>query len=64
VDQIYEVYERFLKTPLRRDLRMADYAKRVATAMARAGFSDVDDGVLVQAMGLIDEGLKTWIKPP
>jgi MoxR-like ATPase len=64
VDRIYEVYERFLKTPLRRDLRMADYAKRVAVAMARAGFSDVDDGVLVQAMGLIDEGLKTWIKSP
>jgi hypothetical protein len=60
VNRIYDVYERFLKTPLRRDLRMAEYAKRVPLAIARAKFSDVDDGVLADAMRLIDESLKSW----
>jgi hypothetical protein len=59
-DQIYDVYERFLRTPLRRDLRMADYARRVAFAMARATFSNVDDTVLKEAMELINESLKSW----
>jgi len=59
-NQIYEVYQRFLKTPLRRDLRMADYAKRAPLAIARASFSDVDDKILKEAMELINESLKSW----
>jgi hypothetical protein len=59
-DRIYAVYERFLRTALRRDLRMADYAKRTALAIARASFCEVDDSVLDEAMGLIDARASPW----
>jgi len=43
VDRLIEEYQ---KRPLRRDLRMGDYARRVPFAIARASFSDVDSKVL------------------
>jgi hypothetical protein len=46
INKVDNLVGRYLKTPLRRDLRMGDYAKRVPLAIARAGFSDIDSHVL------------------
>ena len=60
IDKVDNLVGRYLKTPLRRDLRMGDYAKRVPLAMARASFSDVDSQVLEEAIQLMEDCAAVW----
>ena len=60
VDRVDKLIEEHLKTPLRRDLRMGDYAKRLPLAIARASFSDVNRDVLDKAVGLMEACVKAW----
>lgn len=60
VARMDKLIEQYLKAPLRRDLRMGDYAKRVPIAMARAGFSDVDGKTLEEAAKLMEDCLAAW----
>jgi hypothetical protein len=60
IDKVDNLVGRYLKTPLRRDLRMGDYAKRVPLAMARASFSDVGSQVLEEAIQLMEDCAAVW----
>lgn len=60
IDKVDSLVGQYLKTPLRRDLRMGDYAKRVPLAIARASFSDVDSRVLEEAIELIEACIAAW----
>jgi hypothetical protein len=62
VTRLDRLIEQYLKTPLRRDLRMGDYGKRVPIAMARACFSDVNGKVLEEAAKLTEDCLAVWQK--
>ncbi len=55
-----EIVEKHINTPLRRDIRMRDYLRRVPEAMARAEFSPVEDRHLRDALSLFQASLKTW----
>ena len=60
IDKVDSLVERYLKMPLRRDLRMGDYAKRMPLAIARASFSDVDSQVLEEAVQLMEDCAAVW----
>ena len=60
VDKVDNLIEQYVKTPLRRDMRMGDYAKRVPMAMARASFSDVDGKILDEGVQLIEDCIAAW----
>lgn len=60
IGKVDKLVEEYLKAPLRRDLRMGDYAKRVPAAMARASFSDVDGKILTEAIQLMEECIAAW----
>lgn len=64
VDRVDNLVGRYLKTPLRRDLRMGDYAQRVPLAIARASFSDVDGGVIDEALQLMEDCAAVWSQNP
>jgi len=60
LDRVDTLVEKHLDTPLRRDMRMGDYAKRVPYAIARASFSNIDGKILEQAIQLIEESINAW----
>jgi len=60
IDRVDSLVGQYLKTPLRRDLRMGDYAKRVPLAIARASFADVDSRVLEEAIELMEACIAAW----
>jgi hypothetical protein len=60
VEKVDSLIEQHMKTPLRRDMRMADYAKRVPFAMARASFGNVDGRILGEAIKLIEDTAAAW----
>ena len=60
IDKADRLIEEYLKTPLQRDLRMGDYAKRVPIAIARASFSDVDGKILDESIQLIGDCIAAW----
>lgn len=60
VNRVNGIIERFINSPLRRDNRTADYAKRVAMSIARANFSNIDGRTLEEAAGLIEASIATW----
>lgn len=62
VSRVDKLIEQYLKTPLRRDLRMGDYAKRVPMSIAKASFSDVDGATLDKAAELMEKCLVAWQK--
>ena len=55
-----DIVEQFYDTTLRRDLRMADYIRRIPMAIARSQFSPVDDTVVHEAATLVKESIETW----
>ena len=59
-DELNSLIGQYLKTPLRRDLRMGDYAKRVPFAIARASFSDADGKILSEAIQLMKDCVVAW----
>jgi len=60
IHDVNEIVENYYATTLRRDLRMADYIRRVPLAIARASFSAVDDDIIKEATSIFKESIKTW----
>lgn len=58
--QMSDVVEEYYNTNLRRDLRMADYIRRIPMAIARASFSSIEDDTLDEATAIVEESIKTW----
>jgi len=54
------IVEKHYSSNLRRDLRMADYIKRIPLAIARASFSSINDEILKEATTIINESINTW----
>ncbi len=61
IHDMNEVVEKYYNTTLRRDLRMADYIRRIPLAIARASFSPVDDKVILEAGNILKESIETWV---
>jgi len=61
IKNMNEIVERYYDTTLRRDLRMADYIRRIPLAIARASFSSVDDNTLLEAENIVRESIETWV---
>lgn len=57
------VVEKYYNTNLRRDLRMADYIRRIPMAIARASFSPIEDDILYEATAIVEESIDTWHQP-
>lgn len=55
-----DMVNKYIDTPLRRDIRMKDYLRRVPEAMARAEFSPVEDWHLEIALQVFRSSLGTW----
>jgi DNA replicative helicase MCM subunit Mcm2 (Cdc46/Mcm family) len=60
VERIDGLIEQHQRTPLRRDSRMGDYARRIPAAIARASFSDMDSKILEEAAELMEDCVATW----
>ena len=60
IQQMNDIVEHYHNTTLRRDLRMADYIRRIPLAIARASFSPVNDTILTEAEQIIHESINTW----
>ncbi len=60
LEEMNEIVEKYYNTNLRRDLRMADYIRRIPMAIARASFSPISDKTLKQATGIISDSIETW----
>ena len=57
MNDIVEVHQ---SSSLRRDLRMADYIRRIPMSIARASFTDVDDCVIDEAFSIFKDSIETW----
>ncbi|HEC89728.1 MAG TPA: hypothetical protein ENI44_04000, partial [Thermoplasmatales archaeon] len=62
IQDMNDIVERYYSTNLRRDLRMADYIRRIPLAIARASFSPVDDNVIAESRSIIKESIQTWFE--
>jgi len=60
IHEIDEIVENYYNTTLRRDLRMADYIRRIPFAIARSSFSDVDNSVIQESVDILKESIKSW----
>ena len=60
VERADEIYRRHRLTPLRRDLRIGDYLRRIPMAIARSEFRDVDDPILDKAIEILDGSVGAW----
>ena len=58
--EMNEIVEKYYSTNLRRDLRMADYIRRIPLAIARASFSPITNDTLKEASNIISESIATW----
>jgi DNA replicative helicase MCM subunit Mcm2 (Cdc46/Mcm family) len=57
-----DIVEQYYDTTLRRDLRMADYIRRIPLAVARASFSVIDDAIIHEAETIVKDSISTWKK--
>lgn len=60
VREAVKIVDLHATTPLRRDLRMGDYLRRIAMAFARAEFVDVTDGIIDKAFQLLKSSIDVW----
>jgi len=60
IHDMNEIVEKYYSTNLRRDLRMADYIRRIPLAIARASFSPMDNKVIKEASSIFEESIETW----
>lgn len=60
IDEMNEIVEEHQNTTLRRDLRMADYLRRIPMAIARASFSHVDGKIISESLSIFKESIETW----
>ena len=64
INNINEIVEQYYATTLRRDLRMADYIRRIPQAIARATFQPVNDDIVHEAEYIIYDSIESWGKKP
>ena len=60
VKEAVKIVDLHATTPLRRDLRMGDYLRRIAMAIARAEFVDVTDEIIDKAFRLLKNSIDVW----
>lgn len=60
VREAVKIVDLHATTPLRRDLRMGDYLRRIAMALARAEFVDVTDEIIDKAFRLLKNSIDVW----
>jgi Mg-chelatase subunit ChlI len=60
IEKLNEIVENYAETPLRRDLRMADYARRIPMSLARAEFTDVTDDVVDRSFEILERSVEQW----
>jgi DNA replicative helicase MCM subunit Mcm2 (Cdc46/Mcm family) len=60
VKEAVRIVDLHATTPLRRDLRMGDYLRRIAMAFARAEFVDVTDAIIDKAFQLVKNSIDVW----
>jgi DNA replicative helicase MCM subunit Mcm2 (Cdc46/Mcm family) len=60
IDKVLRLVNAFRDTPLRRDARMSDYARRLPMAIARSEFRDVEDEDLELALDIFEASLQGW----
>jgi len=60
LSEMNDIVESHYSSNLRRDLRMADYIRRIPMAIARSSFSSISDEVLIEAESIISKSIKTW----
>jgi DNA replicative helicase MCM subunit Mcm2 (Cdc46/Mcm family) len=60
LEEMNTIVETYYASNLRRDLRMADYIRRIPMAIARSSFSPVSDEILQEAQSIIKESISTW----
>lgn len=58
--KFYRSLSRDFTYPLRRDLRMADYSRRIPLSIARTEFKNVTDETLDMALELINQSIDEW----
>jgi len=58
--QMNNIVESYYSSKLRRDLRMADYIRRIPLAIARSSFSPISDEILEEAESIIHDSIVTW----
>ncbi len=61
INYMNELVEKYYSTKLRRDLRMADYIRRIPLSIARASFSPLDNQILEEAQIIVNGSINTWI---
>ena len=61
IHEINGIVEKYYNTSLRRDLRMADYIRRIPFAIARSSFSHVDNEVIDESVDILRESIESWI---
>lgn len=59
-ERVKDIVERNIDTPLRRDLRIALYLRRIAFSFARSEFTDLTYALVKKAADLIEESINTW----
>ncbi len=64
IDNVNSIVEQYHSTSLRRDLRMADYLRRIPLAVARAQFTNVTDEIVQQSEDIITQSIESWAKEP
>jgi len=57
-----EIVEKYYSTNLRRDLRMADYIRRIPLSIARSSFNPVNNEIIEEAENIINDSINTWSK--
>ena len=60
LSEMNKIVESYYSSNLRRDLRMADYIRRIPMAIARASFSQITDEILEEAESIIHDSIITW----
>lgn len=60
VSKVNQIVNSHADTPLRRDLRMGDYCRRIPLSIARAEFSDVTDQTIDKSLEIIEKSIEQW----
>ena len=60
INNMSEIVEKYYSTNLRRDLRMADYIRRIPLSIARSSFSSVNNEIIEEAGNIIEDSINTW----
>ena len=60
IDKVNQIVDSYAETPLRRDLRMGDYCRRIPWSIARAEFSDITDKTIDKSLEIIEKTIEQW----